>query len=233
MTNISFFSRDSQNHVSITSYLYEGDVSPPTTAPSPPHVYRCGNMGTCIRKRKSNVHFFLFLGFKLLQNPCFFFFFLFFALHLFPLLQQTKTNKTPFFFKPSTSSMANSSKKKTLPSTAKLTQLLTIDGKEYVSEPPFAEEKAKIWRSQVLISFYLSNKPLAFLGRLPENRQPEITQKISFFPTSHLSESLVSSQKSFSLHYVEMNFRTAPLKNCPKFCAWMDRLEAEKIDHWK
>lgn len=63
--------------------------------------------------------------------------------------------------------MANSNKNKTLPSVAKLTQLLTIDGKEYVPEPPFAEEKAKIWHSQVLISFSLSNKPLAFLGPLP------------------------------------------------------------------
>ena len=40
--------------------------------------------------------------------------------------------------------MASSSKNKTLPSAAKLTQPLTIDGKEYVPEPPFAEEKAKI-----------------------------------------------------------------------------------------
>lgn len=129
--------------------------------------------------------------------------------------------------------MASSSKNKTLPSAAKLMQPLTIDGKEYVLEPPFAEEKAKIWRSQVLIPFSLSDKPLAFLGPFPENRQPEITKKNSFFPTSHLSEPLVSSQKPFSLCYVERNFRTAPPKNCPKFCAWMDRLEAEKIDHWK
>jgi hypothetical protein len=87
-------------------------------------------------------------------------------------------------------------------------QPLTIDGKEYVPEPPFAEEKAKIWRSQVLIPFSLSDKPLAFLGPLQENRQPEITKENSFFPTSHLSEPLVSSQKPFSLRYVERNFRT-------------------------
>ncbi|XP_050918545.1 uncharacterized protein LOC127135971 [Lathyrus oleraceus] len=44
--------------------------------------------------------------------------------------------------------MASSSKSKAFPSTAKLTHPLTIDGKEYVPEPPFAEEKAKIWHSQ-------------------------------------------------------------------------------------
>ncbi|XP_050895836.1 flocculation protein FLO11-like [Lathyrus oleraceus] len=44
--------------------------------------------------------------------------------------------------------MASSNKNKTLPFAVKLTQLLAIDGKEYVPEPPFAEEKAKIWRSQ-------------------------------------------------------------------------------------
>ncbi|KAI5434067.1 hypothetical protein KIW84_021073 [Lathyrus oleraceus] len=98
--------------------------------------------------------------------------------------------------------MASSSKNKALPFAAKLTQPLTIDGKEYVLEPPFAEEKAKIWRSQVLIPFSLSDKPLAFLGSLPENRQPEITKKNSFFATSHLSEPLVSSQKPFSFHYI-------------------------------
>lgn len=129
--------------------------------------------------------------------------------------------------------MASSSKSKKLPSDAKLTQPLTINGKEYIPEPPFAEEKAKIWCSQGLIPFSLADKPLPFLGPLPENRRPEITKTNSFFSTSHLFEPLVSSQKPFSLRYVERNFRTAPPKNCPKFCAWMDRLETEKIDHWR
>jgi hypothetical protein len=40
--------------------------------------------------------------------------------------------------------MASSSKSKAFPSAAKLAHPLTIDGKEYVPEPPFAEEKAKI-----------------------------------------------------------------------------------------
>lgn len=93
--------------------------------------------------------------------------------------------------------MASSSKSKTFPSAAKLAQPLAIDGKEYVLEPPFAEEKAKIWRSQVLIPFSLADEPLAFLGPLSENRHPEITKTDSFFPTSHLSEPLVSSQKPF------------------------------------
>lgn len=129
--------------------------------------------------------------------------------------------------------MDNSSKSRTFPSAAKLAQPFTIDGKEYIPEPPFAEEKAKIWRSQVLIPFSLADEPLAFLGPLPENRHPEITKIDSFFPTSHLSEPLVSSRKPFSLCYVDRDFRTAPPKNCPKFCAWMGRLETEKIDHWK
>lgn len=63
--------------------------------------------------------------------------------------------------------MASSRKNKILPSATKLMHPLTIDGKEYVPEPPFAEEKAKIWSSQVLIPFSLSDKPLAFLGPLP------------------------------------------------------------------
>lgn len=127
--------------------------------------------------------------------------------------------------------MASLSKSKTFPSVVKLAQPLTIDGKEYIPEPPFAEEKEKIWRSQILIPFSLADEPLAFLGPLPKHRHPKITQTDSFFPTSHLSEPLVSSQKPLSLRYVDRNFRTAPPKNCPKFCAWMDRLEVEKIDH--
>ncbi|KAI5398847.1 hypothetical protein KIW84_064290 [Lathyrus oleraceus] len=57
-------------------------------------------------------------------------------------------------------SMASSNK----PSAAKLTHPINIDGKEYVPEPPFAKEKAKIWRSQVLIPLSLADEPLAFLG---------------------------------------------------------------------
>ncbi|KAI5424066.1 hypothetical protein KIW84_030326 [Lathyrus oleraceus] len=126
--------------------------------------------------------------------------------------------------------MASSNK----PSAAKLTHPINIDGREYVPEPPFAEEKAKIWRSQVLIPLSLADEPLAFLGPLPENRHPEITRTdSSLFPSSHISKPVISAQQPFSLRYVDRNFRTAPPKNCPKFCAWMDRLESEKLDHWK
>lgn len=126
--------------------------------------------------------------------------------------------------------MASSNK----PSAAKLTHPINIDGREYVPEPPFAEEKEKIWRSQVLISLSLANEPLTFLGPFPENRHPEITKNdSSLFPTSHLSEPVISAQQLFSLRYVDRNFRTAPPRNYPKFCAWMDRLKSDKIDHWK
>ncbi|XP_050897207.1 uncharacterized protein LOC127104031 [Lathyrus oleraceus] len=120
------------------------------------------------------------------------------------------------------------------PSATKLTHPINIDGREYLHEPPFAEEKAKIWRSKVLIPLSLADETLAFLGPLPENRHLEITRTdSSLFPSSHISEPVISAQQPFSLRYVDRNFRTAPPKNCPKFCAWMDRLESEQIDHWK
>lgn len=124
--------------------------------------------------------------------------------------------------------MASSSK----PSAAKLTHPINIDGREYVPEPPFVEEKAKIRRSQVLIPLSLADEPLAFLGPLPENRHPEITRtNSSLFPSSHIFKPVISAQQPFSLRYDDRNFRTAPPRNCPKFYAWIDRLESEKIDH--
>ncbi|KAI5418793.1 hypothetical protein KIW84_043136 [Lathyrus oleraceus] len=77
--------------------------------------------------------------------------------------------------KSSVLSMASSNK----PSAVKLTHPISIDGREYVPEPLLAEEKEKIWRSQVLIPLSLANEPLAFLGPLPENRHPEELQDCS------------------------------------------------------
>lgn len=103
--------------------------------------------------------------------------------------------------------MATSNK----PSAAELSRPISIDGREYVLEPPLVEEKEKIWRSQVLIPFSLANEPLAFLGPLPEKRHPEITKNdSSLFPASHISEPVISAQRPFSLRYVDRNFRTAP-----------------------
>ncbi|XP_050908998.1 uncharacterized protein LOC127122751 [Lathyrus oleraceus] len=59
--------------------------------------------------------------------------------------------------------MASSNK----PSAAKLTQPITIDGREYVHEPPVAEEKAKTWRSQSYFAIYVG---------APEAKLFELTQ---------------------------------------------------------
>ena len=53
-------------------------------------------------------------------------------------------------------------------------QLRLVDDKAYVPEPPFAEEKAQIWKSQVLIPFSLEEKPLDFLGHLLADTPSEI-----------------------------------------------------------
>ena len=105
-----------------------------------------------------------------------------------------------------------------------------IDGKAYVPEPPFSEEKAKIWQSQVLIPFSLDEKPLAFLGPLPIDTPSEIfvDDKGAFFPTSNTTKPLISSPNPIFLQYIDRNFRTAPPLSCPKFRAWMARLEPEK-----
>src|ERR1044072_8801125 len=55
----------------------------------------------------------------------------------------------------------------------------------------------------------------------------------AFFPTSQRSAPLISSTNPMSLQFVDRNFRTAPPLYCPKFGAWMDRLEQYKGQQWK
>ena len=114
-------------------------------------------------------------------------------------------------------------------------QLHLVDDKAYVMESPFAEEKAKIWQSQVLISFSLEEKPLAFLGPLPADAPSEIyvDDKEAFFPTSTNTRPIISSPNPISLKYIDRNFRTAPPLHCPKVRTWMARLETAKGDQWK
>lgn len=54
-------------------------------------------------------------------------------------------------------------------------QLSCIDGKTYIPEQPFKEEKTKFWETQVLIPFTLGEKPLAFLVPLPSEVPSTIT----------------------------------------------------------
>jgi hypothetical protein len=136
--------------------------------------------------------------------------------------QMTKTNTTQFTSAP-----------------APVYQLRHVDGKPYIPEPPFSVEKAKVWQSQVIIPFNLGQlgNPAAFLGPLP-SRAPapaNVHNMHVHFPTSHQSRPLVSFMDPISLSFIRKDFRfraTSPI-NCPKFCAWMDRLEPTKKKQWE
>jgi len=44
------------------------------------------------------------------------------------------------------------------------------DNQTYASEPDLDAEKAKIWQSQVLIPYYVSDTVYSFLGPLPRSQ---------------------------------------------------------------
>lgn len=122
------------------------------------------------------------------------------------------------------------------PSSAPILQKRLIDGQEYISEHPFKEEKTKIWENQIFIPFTLNSKPLACLGPLPStppSAETPVENKEAFFPTCSFHSPLIAETKPITLHYVERNFRTAPSLNCPKFTAWMKRLEPSKVVLWR
>lgn len=147
--------------------------------------------------------------------------------------------KQPFFTVQSSSTissltMTGGKSRKASSSTLDL-QTRLVDGKEYVPEPPFMEEKTKVWESQVINPFYLEGKPLAFLGPLPTEAPSTITieDNEAFFPTSTFTKPIVSVSKTLTLCYVDRNFRIAHPLNCPKFNTWMKRLEPKKMAKWK
>src|ERR1051325_10898437 len=114
-------------------------------------------------------------------------------------------------------------------------QLRHVDGKPYIPEPPLSKEKTKIWQSQVLIPFRLDDEPHDFLGTLPSDVPSEIhvDDEGAFFSTSQRSSPLITSTNPISLQFVDRNFCTAPPLHCPRFGAWMDRLERHKGQQWR
>lgn len=93
------------------------------------------------------------------------------------------------------------------------------------------EENARIWKSQILILFSISNKTHAYLGPLYDaNAKAERLKEL--FPSYHRTKPIVCSKQPIDLNYISVSlrvFRSAPsTKNNQGYIALLDKVESKK-----
>lgn len=98
----------------------------------------------------------------------------------------------------------------------------------FISEPPQEKDKISFRKYQVLISFSISDKLLAFLGPYHTLKScPEKGEGLfpCFLPTKH---------DAFKQHMLDLKFldpyervfRSAPTLNRKEYIAWLDRVQS-------
>jgi len=103
----------------------------------------------------------------------------------------------------------------------------------FVEEPNLKEEKAQIWKSQVLIP--QSDSSYAHLGPIEKSENEELKE---IFPCYQKRLPLIFARNldvPYNLHYIETRvFRAAPrVQNVEDYISWLNKVEKKKGDLWK
>lgn len=69
---------------------------------------------------------------------------------------------------------------------------------ECVPEPPNYEEKSRIYKSHVIIPYFISKKPHALMGSMYDP-YADLTNIKEFFPSYHMTKSIVSIVEPLNL----------------------------------
>lgn len=104
------------------------------------------------------------------------------------------------------------------------------EGRYFVPELPMAKEKISICQKQVLISFTLSGKLLAFLGPyLTSKSQPKnVNNFYSCYPVIVPS---VFEERFLDLSFMEKHvcvFRSAPPTQSKEYLVWLNKVEIKR-----
>jgi len=103
----------------------------------------------------------------------------------------------------------------------------------FAEEPYLKEEKALIWKSQVLTPH--SDSSYAYLGPIEKTESEELNE---IFPCykKYLPRIFAQNPETlYHLNYLETRvFRAAPIvENVEAYISWLDKVEKQKGEFWK
>lgn len=105
-----------------------------------------------------------------------------------------------------------------------------VGNEEYVREPPNYEEKLRIYKSQVLIPYTISETTHALMG-LMHDPSEDLTNLREFFPSYHRIKPLVSIKGAMNLEYLTTTLRAfqsaPPTKKHDDYISWLDKIESK------
>jgi len=104
----------------------------------------------------------------------------------------------------------------------------------HAPEPDLDAEKAKIWKSKVLIQYSISGTVCAFLGPYPTSKlNPQEVEET--FPGYGSHKPRIFSHDSFNMTFMNQRvFRFSPsATHTPTYFEWIEKVEAQKAQFRK
>lgn len=113
----------------------------------------------------------------------------------------------------------------------------TVNGNQiYVLELPNYEDKLRIYKSHVIIPYYIYEKIHALMGPMYDP-YADITNIRDFFPSYHRTKPIVSVKGPLNLEYRIASLRVfrpaPPTKKHEYYILWLNKIETKKSEFWK
>jgi hypothetical protein len=104
-----------------------------------------------------------------------------------------------------------------------------------VLEPVMNTERRKVWETQVMFPYSITDRTYAFGGPLPDAKS-KTTAIMEIFPVYKPSQPRAFSDSPYDFNFIKPPnkvFRSAPYYGNEDYIAWLDRVQVGYGDFWK